>query len=212
MIRIILEPGEVEAGTEEEIIIGQKIRELEGFYGKHRDMLVDDIVPIFNQSSSISLRLIEDFIKNGGARMGVTIQGKGQTIEIMTSRNQWLKRHKVQCFNMYRKLGGYYAQILLDGVSLAQTSIGQLNYFRWLSLTGLLGFMKANLAAIVAQRERGRESSEPAQPKISSEIDSLISSIREIGGSCTTQTRCTSEQRVKNLWLEANKNELQTGN
>lgn len=116
------------------------------YYSDVRNM--EAVLPYINGSSHISLRMIEWFITSYCKRYNVTIideTGKSTTNVYMSYRAQ-LKAYSKQQFDPFRRhdrISFTYAES-----QTIETTIGQLNFFRWMLMYGVLSYMEHNIHAI----------------------------------------------------------------
>lgn len=114
------------------------------FYKSHANYL-DEILPIIFKSSNISLRLIDWFVTNYCKKKNIIfIQNKdGQQqmyFNVYSNYRSQLKAFKKIKFDPFRRrerIEFYY-----DDKNYVETTIGQLNFFRWFVENDLLTYVK----------------------------------------------------------------------
>ena len=120
------------------------------FYKNHGNYL-DEILPIIFKSSNISLRLIDWFVTNYCKKNNIIfIQNKQgqpqQYFNVYSNYRSQLKAFKKIKFDPFRRrerIEFYY-----DATNYVETTIGQLNFFRWFVENDLLTYVKDNYTAI----------------------------------------------------------------
>lgn len=121
-------------------------------YYKNNKNYLDEILPIIFKSSNISLRLIDWFVTNYCKKNNIIIMNtnKGdstqQYFNVYSNYRSQLKAFKKIKFDPFRRrerISFYY-----DKDSCLETTIGQLNFFRWFVENGLLDYVKENYLII----------------------------------------------------------------
>ena len=116
------------------------------FYKNNTEYL-DEILPIVFKTSNISLRLIDWFVTNYCKKKNIIfIQDKGNGnrhyFNVYSNYRSQLKAFKKIQFDPFRRrerIDFYYEQN-----KYVETTIGQLNFFRWFVENDLLSYVKDN--------------------------------------------------------------------
>lgn len=105
------------------------------------------VLPYINGSSPISLRMIDWFVTNYARRHNtcLVLEG-GAHVNVYLSYRTQLKAYSKQQFDPFRRrdrITYYYSRD-----SCIETTIGQLNFFRWLLQNQVLDYIVENACAI----------------------------------------------------------------
>ena len=120
---------------------------LSNFYKDNTSKLLS-ILPIIYKSSHISLRLIDWFVTNYSKRYNVVlskqndIHNNSEYFNVYSSYRSQLKAFKKIQFDPFRRrerIDFYYKE-----GEFIETTIGQLNFFRWFVENKLLDYVEAN--------------------------------------------------------------------
>lgn len=105
------------------------------------------ILPILDKTSPISLRLIDWFVTNYSKKYKIAITNKDHKFfNVYSNYRSQLKAFKKTQFDPFRRrdrIDFYY-----DTENFIETTIGQLNFFRWFIQNSLLDYVNANYHAI----------------------------------------------------------------
>lgn len=126
---------------------------LSRFY--HNPENMQAVLPYMNNTSVVSLRMIDWFVTNYSKKNNVVIsqtaEGASDTViqyfNVYVNYRVQLKAYSKQQFDPFRRRD----RILLeydDGAKHVQTTVGQLNFFRWLILHGILTYIVTHAAVI----------------------------------------------------------------
>ena len=126
------------------------------------------VLPFINGSSPISLRTIDWFVTNYARRHNLFIRmGDDSTpVNIYLNYRTQLKAYSKQQFDPFRRrdrITYYY-----DEHSSVETTIGQLNFFRWLDQTKILDYVIDHASEI----EQDMYSNQPPVPATKTEATS----------------------------------------
>jgi hypothetical protein len=118
---------------------------LSKFYSSNLDKL-QEILPIIGKSSKISLRLIDWFVTNYCKKNNVVLVKKNNNndeyFNVYSNYRSQLKAFKKIQFDPFRRrdrIDFYYSS-----EEFVETTIGQLNFFRWFLENDLLNYVKKN--------------------------------------------------------------------
>jgi len=108
------------------------------------------ILPIIEGSSSISLRLIDWFVTNYAKKNNNVITQKVNNnvihFNVYLSYRSQLKAYSKQLFDPFRRRERI--TFLFENKNSIETTIGQLNFFRWVIQNNIIEYMEQNLKAI----------------------------------------------------------------
>ena len=122
---------------------------LSKFY--HVKSNIQSVIPIINGDSNISLRLIDWFVTNYSKKKNIVITTKQPNMNIVhfnvhLSYKSQLKAYSKQLFDPFRRRDRI--TFVYDGVNNIDTTIGQLNFFRWVLQNNILDYITANIKDI----------------------------------------------------------------
>lgn len=108
------------------------------FYKKRNTM--SQIVGIINAKSKISLRLIDWFVTNYSKKQSTVITFEnGSNVNIYISYRSQLKAYSKHKFDPFRRRGRISFYYEKD--AFIETTIGQLNFFRWILENNIMQFV-----------------------------------------------------------------------
>lgn len=114
---------------------------------------IQKILPIVSGASRISLRLVDWFVTNYAKRHNVTIvnviDGHSVHFNVYASYRAQLKAYSKQQFDPFRRrdrIDFYY-----ERNQFVETTIGQLNFFRWMLHNTLIEYIDENFEAVEAE-------------------------------------------------------------
>jgi hypothetical protein len=112
--------------------------------------IVSRILPIIEGESNISLRLIDWFVTNYSKKYNtvITKQQNNNIIHfnVYLSYRSQLKAYSKQLFDPFRRRDRI--TFYFDKESSIETTIGQLNFFRWIISNDILEYINSNLKDI----------------------------------------------------------------
>jgi len=134
---------------------------------------ISTIIPIIEGNSHISLRLIDWFVTNYSKKYNVVITKEVNMnilhFNVYLSYRSQLKAYSKQLFDPFRRRDRI--TFLYDNEHSIETTIGQLNFFRWVLQNDILGYISINLAAIEkdmikTQKENQKKKNEDEYVKV----------------------------------------------
>ena len=114
------------------------------FYNK--DNNIDKILPIINGESPISLRLVDWFVTNYSKKNYTIIKNGIQRFKVYTDYKLKLKAYSKKRFDPFCRWDRI--DIPFNDDCYIQTTIGQLNFFRWALENKILDYIEKNFAEI----------------------------------------------------------------
>ena len=114
------------------------------FYNKNNN--IDKILPIINGESLISLRLVDWFVTNYSKKNYTIIKNANVRFKVYTDYKLKLKAYSKKRFDPFCR----WDRITIpykENISI-QTTIGQLNFFRWLLENNIMSYIKEHLELI----------------------------------------------------------------
>jgi hypothetical protein len=128
---------------------------------------VANIVPIITGASNISLRLIDWFVTNYAKKHATIInQESGNNVlhfNVYLSYRSQLKAYSKQLFDPFRRRDRII--FCFDPTTRIETTIGQLNFFRWLMQNNLLQYIEKNLKQIEEDMLASQKETTSKKPK-----------------------------------------------
>lgn len=145
---------------------------LSRFY--HQPSNMRAVLPYMNNTSDVSLRMIDWFVTNYAKKFHIFIPiRKDDDVEVVVeyfnvyvNYRVQLKAYSKQQFDPFRRRD----RILLqydEGTKQIQTTVGQLNFFRWLLQHGVLEYIVSNASVIEAdmvQSDRSKRTDRRNRP------------------------------------------------
>ena len=120
------------------------LNNLLGFYNKNNN--IDKILPIINGESLISLRLVDWFVTNYSKKNYTIIKSNNKRFKVYTDYKLKLKAYSKKRFDPFCR----WERITIpykSNISI-QTTIGQLNFFRWLLENKIIQHIREHLELI----------------------------------------------------------------
>jgi hypothetical protein len=118
---------------------------LSQFYSNRAHM--EAILPYINGNGAISLRMIDWFVTNYVKANNVILsQPGGRFINVYVSYRMQLKAYSKQQFDPFRRRDR--VSFHYDADETVETTVGQLNFFRWMLQHKILQYVQENAAAI----------------------------------------------------------------
>lgn len=111
------------------------------FYNKNDN--IDKILPIINGESKISLRLIDWFVTNYSKKHFTIIKSEKGRFKVYLDYKLKLKAYSKKRFDPFCRWDRITIPYKND--SLMETTIGQLNFFRWIIENNILSYIEKNL-------------------------------------------------------------------
>lgn len=134
------------------------------FY-KANEQSANQIIPVIEGRHDISLRLIDWFVTNYAKKHGTVLscQNSDQHINIYMSYRLQLKAYSKQLFDPFRRRDRILFYFTKD--EHVETTIGQLNFFRWILQNNILEYISKNKTIIdedmiLSQKDNANRSNE----------------------------------------------------
>jgi hypothetical protein len=117
------------------------------------------VLPYINCTADVSLRLIDWFVTNYAKKhniiMSRSIEGSPVHFNVYLNYRTQLKAYSKQQFDPFRRRDRVMFYYSRDGG--VETTIGQLNFFRWLLQHGLLDYINAHASDIEQDMLQGQK-------------------------------------------------------
>ena len=132
------------------------------FYNKNNNL--DTILPIINGESEISLRLIDWFVTNY-AKKNFTVYKKEnkERFKVYIDYKLKLKAYSKKRFDPFCRWDRINIPYKND--TFIQTTIGQLNFFRWALENEIIDYIKKNMSEIIKDMNKRNSTSKKRKNK-----------------------------------------------
>ena len=162
---------------------------LQRFYSSRDDL--DKLVPILKGEGDISLRLIDWFVTNYAKKHHVSYTISGQDFVVYLQYKAQLKAFSKKLFDPFCRRERIMFQC---GTHEAfETTVGQLNFFRWAFEKDILSYMRENLADILREEKLARSQGTQSSTDSSASTESTLSAQSSI--SFVSQSTASSGTR-----------------
>lgn len=129
------------SGSKKDTLLKEKLLE---FFTKKKLIIVADVL---DKKANYSLRIVEWFISNYSKRHNITYTVKNQPFNVYNSyKNGQLKSFSKKQFDLFRRSKRFSMEISPD--RKIETTVAQLNFFRWAIENGILSYVENNLDKI----------------------------------------------------------------
>jgi len=127
------------------------------FYSHRPNMMA--VLPFIDGSSNISLRTIDWFVTNYTRRhnLMLSMAKDASPASVYVSYRTQLKAYSKQQFDPFRRRDRI--TYFYDEQSSVETTVGQLNFFRWMLQTGLLKYITDHIREIEKDMDNAASSS-----------------------------------------------------
>jgi hypothetical protein len=125
---------------------------LQRFYGARADLA--QIIPVLKGEGDLSLRLIDWFVTNYAKKHHVSYILNGQEFIVYLNYKSQLKAFSKKLFDPFCRR----ERILFQVASCEpfETTVGQLNFFRWAFEKDILSYIRTHYADIVREEKQAR--------------------------------------------------------
>jgi hypothetical protein len=172
------------------------IMSLQRFYSARPDL--DKIIPVLKGEGDLSLRLIDWFVTNYAKKHHVNYMLAGQEFVVYLNYKSQLKAFSKKLFDPFCRR----ERILFQcgtGHEPFETTVGQLNFFRWAFEKDILPFVRANLADIVREeklaRANGTQSSTDSTGTTTSVASAATTVSDSVGSLATTVSNSSTSTK-----------------
>jgi len=120
------------------------------FYKQNGKNNIVRIIPIIEGESKISLRLIDWFVTNFSKKFNtiIPLDNKREYINVYVNYRQQLKAFSKHQFDPFRRRDRI--KFFYDKDRSIETTVGQLNFFKWILQNGILDYIDRNIDIIEA--------------------------------------------------------------
>ena len=128
------------------------IMSLQRFYGSREDL--STLIPVLKGEGDLSLRLIDWFVTNYAKKYHVSYMLSGQEFAVYLNYKSQLKAFSKKLFDPFCRRERILFQCGTH--ESFETTVGQLNFFRWAFEKDILPYIRANLTDIVREEKVAR--------------------------------------------------------
>jgi len=167
------------------------ILSLQKFYNQRNDL--KQLVPILQGEGDISLRLIDWFVTNYAKKYHVSYQLNSQEFVVYLNYKSQLKAYSKKLFDPFCRR----ERILFQCGSYEpfETTVGQLNFFRWAFEKDILQYMRTHLQDIIREERLVRASTGTQSSTDSTQSTQSTQSIESTTNTVSTQSTKSVRRR-----------------
>lgn len=172
---------------------------------------INTIIPIIEGNSDISLRLIDWFVTNYSKKNNIVILKEQNNnvyhFNVYLSYRSQLKAYSKQLFDPFRRRDRI--TFMYDNDMSIETTIGQLNFFRWILQNEILDYIKTNISNIEKDMVKTQKDN---QKKKNEEENIKIKEVKTDNGIIVTKRKKRiqlSKSSMKNMNLINGKRVIQ---
>lgn len=164
---------------------------LQRFYSQRNDL--NTLIPLLQGDGDISLRLIDWFVTNYAKKNHISYSLNNQEFVVYLNYKNQLKAYSKKLFDPFCRRERILFQC--GNHEPFETTVGQLNFFRWAFEKDILTYMRNNIQDILREEKLSRNNGTQNSTSTVSSIESAQSSITvsSIGSSKSTRRRRTEK-------------------
>lgn len=181
------------------------ILSLQKFYNSRNDF--DKLIPILQGQGELSLRLIDWFVTNYAKKHHVSYMLGGQEFIVYLNYKSQLKAFSKKLFDPFCRRERILFQC--GNAEPFETTVGQLNFFRWAFEKEILPYVKEHLADIQREEKQARAQGTQSSTDSAVSTESNQSSITISSGSSGKSTRRRRTEKVQSSTKMMHKHELE---
>jgi hypothetical protein len=181
------------------------ILSLQKFYNSRND--IDKLIPILQGQGELSLRLIDWFVTNYAKKHHVSYMLGGQEFIVYLNYKSQLKAFSKKLFDPFCRRERILFQC--GNAEPFETTVGQLNFFRWAFEKDILSYVKEYLADIQREEKQARAQGTQSSTDSAATTESNQSSITISSGSSGKSTRRRRTEKVQSSTKMMHKHELE---
>jgi hypothetical protein len=151
------------------------------------------VLPYLTGKSGVSLRLIDWFVTNFSKQQMVVIQGPETGLNVYNSYRAQLKAYSKQQFDPFRRRDRIV--FFYERTQSVETTIGQLNFFRWMLVNHVLDYVVEHADQIEADMLTSQKHPKSAA-EVEGETTEHASADKTTHASTAAMTRVTGRQFV----------------
>jgi len=172
------------------------ILSLQRFYSSRND--IDKLVPILQGDGDISLRLIDWFVTNYAKKHHVSYLVAGQEFVVYLQYKSQLKAYSKKLFDPFCRRERIMFQCG-TGSEPFETTVGQLNFFRWAFEKNILDYMRQHHDDILKEEKLARNSGTASSTDSANSTQSTLSIQSSVTISTQGSTASTRRRRTEKV-------------
>jgi hypothetical protein len=178
---------------------------LQRFYSSRPDL--ESLVPILKGEGDLSLRLIDWFVTNYAKKHHVSYVLNSQEFIVYLNYKSQLKAFSKKLFDPFCRR----ERILFQCGNLEpfETTVGQLNFFRWAFEKDVLSYIRQNLADVVKEEKLARANGTQSSTDSNATTTSTQSSVTVSTQSSGKSTRRRRTEKVQSSTKMMHKHDLE---
>jgi hypothetical protein len=173
------------------------ILSLQRFYSSRPDL--QNLIPILKGEGDLSLRLIDWFVTNYAKKHHVSYMLAGQEFIVYLNYKSQLKAFSKKLFDPFCRR----ERILFQCGSMEpfETTVGQLNFFRWAFEKEILPYIRQHMADIVREEKQARAQGTQNSTDSATSTNTTVStqSTMTLSSFGTTSTKSTRRRRTEKV-------------
>jgi len=187
------------------------ILSLQRFYSSRTDL--NNLIPILKGEGDISLRLIDWFVTNYAKKHHVSYMLSEQEFIVYLNYKSQLKAFSKKLFDPFCRRERILFQCGTH--EPFETTVGQLNFFRWAFEKDILSYIRSHLLDIIREEKQTRTSGTQSSTSSSNSTESVQSSISFVSDTTTLtsssskSTRRRRTEKVQSSTKMMHKHELE---
>ena len=163
------------------------VSRLQQFYAERPD--VNDLMPLLQGTSKVSLRLIDWFVTNFSKRHNVAYIHEGTEFLVYANYKSQLKAYSKKLFDPFCRRERILFEV--PGFEAFVTTVGKLNFFRWAIEKNIINYIESNYDEIEKEMNECMRQM-PSRSKKSSTMSST-SSLESCASGATTVSETSSQ-------------------
>jgi hypothetical protein len=171
------------------------VMSLQRFYSARTDL--DQLIPILQGEGEISLRLIDWFVTNYAKKHHVSYLLAGQEFVVYLHYKSQLKAFSKKLFDPFCRRERILFQCGTH--EPFETTIGQLNFFRWAFEKEILTYMREHLADIVREEKQARAQGTQSSTDTAVSSTSIQSNITVVSDGSIQTSKSTRRRRTEKV-------------
>jgi hypothetical protein len=181
------------------------ILSLQRFYSNRTDL--STLIPLLQGEGDISLRLIDWFVTNYAKKHHVSYVLGGQEFVVYLHYKSQLKAFSKKLFDPFCRR----ERILFQCGTFEpfETTIGQLNFFRWAFEKDILTYMRENLLDIIREEKLARSQGTQSSTDTTESTQSAITLVSEVSTQSAKSTRRRRTEKVVSSTKMMHKHEFE---
>ena len=171
------------------------ILSLQRFYNNRNDLAT--LIPILKGEGDLSLRLIDWFVTNYAKKHHVSYMLAGQEFIVYLNYKSQLKAYSKKMFDPFCRRERILFQC--GHFEPFETTVGQLNFFKWAFEKDILSYIRLHLADIVREEKQARAQGTQSSTDTSVSTQSAQSAITVLTESTTASSKSTRRRRTEKV-------------